>query len=345
MATRLRRLRAAIGALRGRAAALEELLLTRRLARHGVALSRILAGTAYAGLLLTNFEHRNLLFGSAAGWVSGYRDVYPEGAWVGLLAAAPGWLFTTVYLGVVAAAFALILGWHARVAGVLVLVGAFQIIELDPLAGDQGDNVLRIGLALLLLTDFAGVWSLDARRRRRRDREPRRRAPALGALRTLLHNAGVIALAGQLVVIYVAAGMYKVGGDAWQYGTAISYPLRLDEYRSLPVLDDLVVGSWFLVWLATYAAVYLQLFFPVLLLNRITRRIALVAVIGLHLGIATLMGLPWFSLAMVAFDGIFISERSYLAVDRAVRRAGAVRRWRGGREAPDSEVVGPEAVG
>ena len=38
--------------------------------------------------------------------------------------------------------------------------------------------------------------------------------------------------------------------------------------------------------------------------------IALVGILSFHLGIALLMGLPWFSLTMIAVDAIFIKDRS-----------------------------------
>ncbi|HLS49783.1 MAG TPA: hypothetical protein VK024_07285, partial [Actinomycetaceae bacterium] len=61
------------------------------------------------------------------------------------------------------------------------------------------------------------------------------------------------------------------------------------------------------------------LFFAVGLLHPVTRRIALLGVVAMHVGIAVLMGLPWFSLAMIAFDGIFVSTRTYEALDRWAR--------------------------
>jgi len=301
----------------------EERLLTQPLARYGVAVSRILAGVAYVGILLTNIGHRDLLFGPASGWVESYREVSPQGVWTGYVAALGDPWFTLYYLLVIAAGAAFVLGWHGRLAGVLLLLGAVPIIEMNPLVGDQGDNILRVGLLLTLLTDCCAVWSLDARRRTRRGEAYAGRGrwslshqfTWVRASKVLIHNGAVIALALQLVIIYVSAGMFKTGGGAWKFGTAIAYPLQLDEYRVWPFLNDLVVSTSVGVWFMTYFAVFLQLYFPVLLINKITRRVALVAVLGLHLGIAVLMALPWFSLAMFAFDGIFVSTATYLALE------------------------------
>ena len=138
----------------------------------------------------------------------------------------------------------------------------------------------------------------------------------------------MIALGIQVLTIYIAAAMFKIPGVGWTQGTAIAYPLRSDSYQVWPFLNDLVTRSGVVVWLVTYGAIFLQLYFPVLLLNRATRRLALVAIVGLHLGIAVLMGLPWFTLAMVAFDGIFVSATTYQLLERVV-----VPRWDRARSA------------
>lgn len=325
------------GALGRRIRDLEDHLLTQRLSLYGVAVSRILGAFAYVGILVTNVGHRELLFGAGSGWVEVYRQTSPQHAWLGVLDGATGTAFTAFYLAVIVVGIAFVLGWHSRVTGPLLLLGAVQIIEQNPLVGDQGDNILRIGLLLILFTDNSAVWSLDARRRRSGARSrwsllEQARAlldrPSVSTAKTIVHNAAVIAIAGQLVIIYISAGLFKAGGDVWRFGTAIAYPMLLDEYRVWPSLNDLVVSSAVGVWLMTYLAVFLQLYFPPLLLNRVTRRFALAAVILLHVGIAVLMALPWFSLAMVAFDGIFVSRQTYQVLERLGARgwAGVVDR-------------------
>lgn len=298
----------------------EDRLLTRPLAPYGIALSRILAGLTYVGILVTNFGHRQILFGAASDWERPMREVSAQAGWLHLENVTAGW-FTLLYLGVIVVGVAYVLGWHTRLTGLALVVGAVQILEMNPTVGDQGDNILRIGFLLVLLADGGAVWSFDARRRRTGSSGPAwwsrwTAQPFVATARVVVHNGAVIALACQLVIVYISAAMFKVAGNGWKFGSAISYPLRLDEYRVWPFLNDWAVGSAVVVWLTTYFAVFLQLYFPVLLLNKVTRRIALVLVLMLHLGIAVLLGLPWFTLAMVAFDGIFVSTATYQALER-----------------------------
>ena len=46
---------------------------------------------------------------------------------------------------------------------------------------------------------------------------------------------------------------------------------------------------------------------------------ALLGILSFHLGIALLMGLPWFSLTMIAVDAIFIRDRSFAKVSAYLR--------------------------
>ncbi|MGO1630212.1 MAG: hypothetical protein ACTHX2_15480, partial [Microbacterium sp.] len=93
----------------------------------------------------------------------------------------------------------------------------------------------------------------------------------------------------------------------------------LQELALLPWLNDFVWTLTPLVIVATFAAVYGQLMFPVLLLNRWTRILGLVVVTGMHFAIGILLALPWFSLVMIFSDMIFIRTQSWRWVADFVR--------------------------
>lgn len=305
-------------------------------ALYGLALCRILAGLSIIGLLGTNWRSRSLLLGPASVWAKSARDLseFPE---VGLVAGHSAVYVTIFYLVTMFLALLFTLGWHTRLVGVLALIGHIALIEQNPAIGDQGDNVLRLGMMWLLLTHSSDVWSLDSRRRANTE-EKFVSHGSLGvrvknAVTNLwnthpvlprwftngVHNIALCGLAFQVVVIYISAGMYKTQGALWQHGTALYYPLQLQEYQPIPFLTDMLVTNGVILGISTYMAVFIQLMFPPLLLNRITRRFALTFVILLHLGITVLMALPWFSLAMVAYDAIFVSTTTYIALDKWLR--------------------------
>lgn len=302
--------------VRGAEARLENWLFADKRALYGVAMCRILAGISIFGLLATNFGSRSVLLGPASSWAGPARNLsdFPI---LGLVAGHGDAYVTVFYLLTMLFAALFTLGWHTRIVGVLALVGHVALIEQNPLISDQGDNLLRIGMIWLFLMHSSEVWSLDARRRR---------GPILPLWFTNgLHNLALCGLAFQIVAIYTAAALFKLQGELWRDGTALYYPLQLPAYRPFPLLSDLLVGNSLILAVATYSAIGMQLLFPPMLLNKITRRIALAFVILLHVSIGVLMALPWFSLSMVAFDAIFVSTATYVALDRWAR--GSVRRW------------------
>lgn len=92
-----------------------------------------------------------------------------------------------------------------------------------------------------------------------------------------------------------------------------------------------------MVTIASWGSILLQVAFPLMLLTRPTRLIGLLGILSFHIGIAVLMGLPWFSLTMIAIDAIFIRDRTWGRLS-----AGTKRRWQEAGAAPPPAT--PEAV-
>lgn len=308
-------------------------LLLQKNALYGLSATRILVGVAMLGLLLTNFTSRHVLWGIGSFWAEPYREVNAFGGLVDLFGVDSPAVFTLLYLALMGIAVAVIIGWRTRWTTLLLAIGMAALVERASPMGDQGDNIARIGLLLMVLMNTSAHWSLDARRRRRG-----RELAADGQLgpfahlwhslpvlptwwTNLIHNVALIGLACQIFILYTASALYKVQGSTWQAGTALHYPLSLHEYAVFPWLNSLVTGNPVLLTALTYFSVYVQLFFAVGLLHPVSRRLALIGVVGLHGGIAVMMGLPWFSLAMLAFDAIFVSGRTWQGVERVAARA------------------------
>ncbi|MFJ3702623.1 MULTISPECIES: HTTM domain-containing protein [Streptomyces] len=125
-------------------------------------------------------------------------------------------------------------------------------------------------------------------------------------LANLAHNAALFVIMAEVCLIYATAGWYKIQGSRWQDGTAIYYPLKLDYFAPWPGLSGLVASSALAVMVLTYATVIVQVAFPFTLFNRRVKNVLLVLMIGEHAGIAILLGLPFFSMAMIAADAVFL---------------------------------------
>jgi uncharacterized membrane protein YphA (DoxX/SURF4 family) len=291
-------------------------LLEDKRALHGAAAARILSGSAVLGLLISNIRTRDVAFGAGAVWAEPLQGGAGDAPYywpTALVASMGSATFLAYYLAVIALAVLWTLGWQTRLAGLLMLIGEVSIIERAPLVGDQGDNILRIGLVLLLFIQTDEYWSLAARRRAKRGA----RDPVLPLwLTNGVHNVALATLGFQVVVVYFSAGMAKARGDLWQHGTALYYPLQLQEFRPFPFLNDLFTHFGLVVGVATYFVMLVELGFGFALLHPLARRVAIAAVIVLHVSIAVLMALPWFSLSMLAFVAIFVSTSTYVALDR-----------------------------
>ncbi|GAA2535112.1 HTTM domain-containing protein [Streptomyces levis] len=210
----------------------------------------------------------------------------------------------------------------------------------------QGDWLIPA----LLWTVWAAqaLWWLAGRRAG--SGEPR---IVLDVVANVVHNGALLVIMAEACLIYATAGWYKIQGSRWQDGTAVYYPLHLESFSPWPALADLLSASGTLVMLVTYGTVLVQVAFPFTLFNRRVKNVLLAVMITEHAAIAVVLGLPFFSLAMIAADAVFLPT-SFLrrlgagtarARDRFLRRrAERVRmpgqRGPGSPESPEATHVG-----
>ncbi|MFF8511556.1 HTTM domain-containing protein [Streptomyces sp. NPDC015492] len=161
-----------------------------------------------------------------------------------------------------------------------------------------------------------GLWWLV---RRYAPGEPR---TLLDALANLAHNAALVVIMAEVCLIYATAGWYKVQGSRWQDGTALFYPLHLDYFTPWPALSELLGSSGVMVMLLTYGTVIVQVAFPFTLFHRKVKNVLLVVMMLEHAGIAVLLGLPVFSLAMISADAVFLPTAFLVALGARAARAG-----------------------
>ena len=213
------------------------------------------------------------------------------------------------------------------VLGVLLVAGT----AAGKLDGDPLVPVILWGMWLA-----QAVWWAVARRGRG---EPRMLLDIVG---NLVHNAALFVIMAEACLIYATAGWYKIQGSRWQDGTAVYYPLHLDYFSPWPALSDLMSSSGTMVMLVTYGTVIVQVAFPFTLFNRRVKNVLLAVMMTEHAVIAVVLGLPFFSLAMIAADAVFLPTSFLRRLgDGAARARGhLIARLPGNRgEAPDRHTV------
>lgn len=157
------------------------------------------------------------------------------------------------------------------------------------------------------LTIYWGLWAAQGlwwlAGRYSRSAEPR---ILLDVVANLAHNGALFVIMAEACLIYATAGWYKIQGSRWQDGTAVYYPLHLDYFSPWAALSDLLSEYGTIVMLVTYGTVVVQVAFPFTLFNRRVKNVLLAAMITEHAVIAVVLGLPFFSLAMIAADAVFL---------------------------------------
>jgi len=312
--------------------------------RHGTrvfSLVRIGYGATTIFMLLVNLPVRQRIWGAEAAYT---WDLFMQTSLAGgqpsLFVLSSSALYADVlYFALLIAAILFTVGWHTRVITIVFFVLLWSLQARNPLATNGGDNLSRIILVYMVFAQVGAHWSLDALRSRRRRvaGAPRRREWVLG---TVAHNAALLACIAQVCVLYATSSLFKVQGEMWQNGTALYYILRTADYNSWPEVTALIYQWPIVVVGATYAAVFVQLCLPLALVNPWAKAILLPLVLGMHIAIGVLMGLPFFSLFMVVSDLFFLTDREVRLA--RVYVASALSRVWGGRPTPVPTV--PAAV-
>ncbi|MDX3529736.1 HTTM domain-containing protein [Streptomyces sp. ID05-39B] len=226
------------------------------------------------------------------------------------------------------------------------LWSVFGVVLVVATAGGRLDGDWTVPVILWAVWAALGVrWAVG---RLAASAQPR---ILLDVITDILHNGALLVIMAEACLIYATAGWYKIQGSRWQDGTAVYYPLHLDYFSPWPALGDLLSASGTMVMLVTYGTVIVQVAFPFTLFNRRVKNVLLVAMIAEHTAIAVILGLPFFSLAMIATDAVFLptpflrrlggwATRVWQAL--LPRRGAALPKQRGAHEPEDAE---PSRVG
>ncbi|MGJ5754604.1 vitamin K-dependent gamma-carboxylase-like protein [Streptomyces puniciscabiei] len=157
----------------------------------------------------------------------------------------------------------------------------------------------------------------------------------LDVVANVLHNGALFVIMAEACLIYATAGWYKIQGSRWQDGTAVYYPLHLDYFSPWPGLADLMSSSGTIMMAVAYGTVMVQVAFPFTLVNRRVKNVLLVLMMTEHAVIAVVLGLPFFSLAMITADAVFLPTPFLRRLGALVARArGRLVRHEAARTVP-----------
>lgn len=295
----------------------------------GFSILRILFGIAMLIVLVPSYADRQYLWGAGAWWVE--PEASRRGWWEPLRLLFPkdnAVVFEISFHVLLVLAVLFLVGFQTRWVTPVLLVFWVGLSTNSTLLGNGGDTLMRIVLLFVVFADLSRHFSVDAWIRRRRGIRPSRFAIRMPRgvpswLGNWAHNTVLILCVFQILLVYLVSSVLKFQGEEWLDGTAIYYALSIDQFHVLPALSQLAWQSAPVVALATWAALWVQMLFPVLILWKPTRYVAVVLITGMHLGIAVLLGLWPFSLAMIALDLLLVRDGTW---ERMAARAARVRR-------------------
>jgi len=230
--------------------------------------------------------------------------------WSGNFALTVGWCVLLV------SAIALTVGWHSRLAAVLVFVLMFSFHRENPWIVGGGDVLLRIEALLFALSPCGSALSLDQRRLTGSFSSAQMRAVWPIRLMQL-----------QLSLIYLGTVQFKISGETWLQGTAVSYALRLTDMMLLPT-PEWVTANALLMNVATWATLALEFAIGILVWNRRCRPWVLAGGVLMHTMIMATIAVGFFNIAMFVLYLVFVPPTT------ARRLINHVTRFRGRHPTP-----------
>jgi vitamin K-dependent gamma-carboxylase-like protein len=189
---------------------------------------------------------------------------------------------------------ALTLGWHSRVAALIVFVGVMSFERRNGFVFNSGDVLVRMEALFMVLGPCGAGLSLDRRRTAGSFWSAQIRAPWVVRLMQV-----------QLSLIYLSAVREKLTGSTWNDGTAVSYALRLPDLAAFPVPAWLSTDP-LLMNLATWGTLVLELGLGILIWNRGWRWRLLAGGIVMHTLILLSLAVSFFTVAMFVLYIAFI---------------------------------------
>jgi predicted DCC family thiol-disulfide oxidoreductase YuxK len=219
---------------------------------------------------------------------------------------------------------ALMLGWRTSWVKWLVLVGHISYAYRAPAIAYGVDKILACLLLILCVGPVGRAISLD-RVRAVRAAKLKNLAAAPPPYASPWAGACIRLMQIQMAAVFFYSAVGKLRGDDWWNGDAIWIVFTTgDHYNRL--LLDLLASHYWLVNVATYGTILIEIAFSFLIWQRRTRPYFLALAIALHLQFAMLMGLFYFSFVMV------MGHMSFVRTEWLARLGEAWKRWIGDME-------------
>ncbi|MGE2721527.1 HTTM domain-containing protein [Mycolicibacterium celeriflavum] len=209
--------------------------------------------------------------------------------WPGDTALLVGWVLLIV------SAIAMTVGWHSRVAAVLVFVLLQSFVRRGDYYFNAGDSIFTVIALILALSSCGAALSLDQRRRTGSFWSAQTRA--VWPIRLLQI---------QLSIIYLATVQAKLANKTWVDGSAVFYAWGTDGRWALLPAPEWLAANAILINALTWGTLLVELALAILVWSRRWRFWVLAAGVVMHLMIMVNLNVAFFSVAMFVLYLAFV---------------------------------------
>jgi predicted DCC family thiol-disulfide oxidoreductase YuxK len=192
---------------------------------------------------------------------------------------------------------ALMLGWRTSWVKWIVLIGQLSYDNRNANMGYGVDQILPCLLFILCMAPIGRAFSLDRVREVLRAKR-KNLAARLPVYTSTWAFACTRLMQLQMAIVLFFSATEKLRGDVWWKGDAVWHVFTDANYYN-GFLLDLLASQYWIVNLATYGTILIEIAYPFLIWGRKTRPFALAGAIFLHLNFAFLMRLYYFSFTMI----------------------------------------------
>jgi predicted DCC family thiol-disulfide oxidoreductase YuxK len=230
------------------------------------------------------------------------------------------WQLLAFHIFFLGCCVAFTVGWRTSWVKWVLLIGQISYDYRNPSLTYGADKILACLLWILCLAPIGKAISLDRARALRLAKKttrnleatlPRYSSPWTGACMRLMQI--------QMAVLFFFSAVSKLRGDDWWSGDAVWVVFTTNEHYNRFALDFLASHYW-LVNLATYGTILIELAYSFLIWDRRARPYLLVDALFLHVMFAFLMGLFYFSFVMAMGHMSFVYPEWLARLGQAWKR-------------------------
>lgn len=265
-----------------------DFLTVKRYGLIGLSVIRIAIGVTTLMILISAFPIRKMIWHNS---VFSNFDIH-----------ITGWGFEVFYFFTFLVFILYTLGLENVFFNILVFFNLYILYGLNSYITDGGNNLITICLFYMIFTKNAQYFAFY------KGCSKKQNTFGVG-----VHNLFLFLILFQVCILYFFAGFAKARGQMWYSGVAPYYIFNVDSFMMiwLKSFVDFIISFPFFITLISYLSIFMQLFFPFMLLNKYTKMVGILGSICFHMSIIFIMGLVPFGVVMIAFDLAFLKDSQY----------------------------------